>query len=127
MTVVDGGEAMKAEYRKFTIRTVTNDDPGALAEVLERRLAHPEWRYPKLIVVDGGVAQLRRAQAVLRKAGVQIPIVGVVKDERHKPERIIGDQKSAQLFEQDILLVNAEAHRYGIGWHKKRLRRRLVS
>jgi excinuclease ABC subunit C len=95
--------------------------------VLERRLAHPEWRYPKLIVVDGGVAQLRRAQAVLRKAGVQIPIVGVVKDERHKPERIIGDQKSAQLFEQDILLVNAEAHRYGIGWHKKRLRRRLVS
>ncbi len=126
MTVVDGGEPQKAEYRKFTIRTVGNDDPGALQEMLERRLSHPEWRYPKLIVVDGGVAQLRRAQAVLRKAGVSIPVVGVVKDDRHKPERLIGDQRAIRLHEKDILLVNAEAHRFGITWHQKRLRRRLV-
>lgn len=126
MTVVDGGEAEKAEYRKFTIRSATNNDTAALQEVLERRLAHPEWRYPKLIVVDGGLAQLRRAQAVLRKAGVTIPVVGVVKNESHKPERLIGDQKAIRLHEKDILLVNAEAHRFGIGWHQKRLRQRLT-
>lgn len=126
MTVVDGGEPLKAEYRKFTIRTVGNDDPGALQEMLERRLAHPEWPYPKLIVVDGGLAQLRRAQSVLRKAGVTIPVVGVVKDEHHKPERLIGDQKAIRLHEKDILLVNAEAHRFGIGWHRTRLRKGLV-
>jgi excinuclease ABC subunit C len=125
MTVVDGGEPMKSEYRKFAIKTVGNDDPGALQEILERRLVHTEWRYPKLIVVDGGLAQLRRAQAVLRKAGVSIPVVGVVKDDRHKPLRIIGDQKAAGHFEKDILLVNAEAHRYGISWHRGRLRKRL--
>jgi excinuclease ABC subunit C len=126
MTVVDGGEAMKSEYRKFTIKTAGNDDPASLQEMLERRLAHPEWRFPKLIVVDGGIAQLRRAQAVLRKAGVSIPVVGVVKDDRHKPLRIIGDKKAAQDFEKDILLVNAEAHRFGITWHRGRLRKRLA-
>ena len=79
----------------------------------------------KLIVVDGGAVQLRRAQTVLRKAGVGIPIVAVVKNERHKPERLIGDMRAIQLYEKDILLVNAEAHRYGITWHKTRLRKRL--
>lgn len=123
MTVVDHGEAHKSEYRKFKIRTVANDDPGALAELLERRLGHPEWPYPKVIAVDGAVAQLRRAQAVLRKMGVAIPIVGVVKDERHKPLRLIGDKRAAELYERDILLANAEAHRYAIGWHRKRLRK----
>src|SRR5262249_5018618 len=46
MTVVAGGEAQKDQYRKFKIRTVTNDDPGALAETLERRLNHSEWTLP---------------------------------------------------------------------------------
>lgn len=126
MTVVDGGEALTSDYRKFKIRTVGNDDPAALQEILERRLAHTEWRYPKLIVVDGGFTQLRRAQAVLRKAGVAIPVVGVVKDDRHKPVRLIGDAKAASLFEKDILLVNAEAHRFAIEWHRKKLRGRLT-
>ncbi|MEN9412927.1 MAG: hypothetical protein RLZZ342_14 [Candidatus Parcubacteria bacterium] len=126
MTVVDGGEAEKGQYRKFTIRTAGNDDPAALAEMLERRLAHTEWPYPKLIVVDGGITQLRRAQAVLKKVGVSIPVVGVVKNDRHKPERLIGDIRAIQLYEKDILLVNAEAHRFSIEWHRTRLRNRLV-
>ena len=48
------------------------------------------------------------------KAGVQIPIVGVVKNAQHKPERIIGDTKALQAYERDILLANAEAHRFAI-------------
>lgn len=120
MTVVAGGEAQKDQYRKFKIHTVTNDDPGALQEILERRLTHVEWALPKVVVVDGSVAQMRRAASVLKKAGVLIPIVGVVKDEHHKPLHLSGDTKAIEAHEKDILLANAEAHRFAITWHRRR-------
>lgn len=60
MTVIEGGEVMKSEYRKFKIKTFDDaNDPGALKEVLNRRLKHPEWPLPQLIVVDGSTAQKR--------------------------------------------------------------------
>ncbi|MBI5469828.1 GIY-YIG nuclease family protein [Candidatus Kaiserbacteria bacterium] len=126
MAVVAGGEAQKAEYRKFKIRSVTNDDIGALAETLERRLNHNEWTLPRVIVVDGAKAQLRRATKILTNVGLQIPVVGVVKDEFHRPRSLIGDTKAIQAHEKDILLANAEAHRYAITWHRRRQRRSLV-
>jgi len=125
MTVVAGGEAQKTEYRKFKIRTVTNDDPGALAETLERRLNHNEWTLPRVIAVDGSTAQMRRAEKILKDAGLQIPVVGVVKDEFHHPLRLAGDTKAIAAHEKDILLANAEAHRFAITWHRKRQRRGL--
>ncbi len=127
MTVVENGEAEKGAYRKFTIRTVGNDDPAALKEMLARRLEHTEWQLPRLVVVDGGTAQVRTAQKVLSSAGIEIPVVGVVKNEAHKPERLIGDARSAKLYEKEIVLANAEAHRFAIGWHRKRLANRLRS
>lgn len=123
MTVVHSGEAIKDAYRKFTIRTATNNDVAALKETLERRLNHPEWPLPRVFVVDGAAAQVNAARLVLRKKGIEVPIVGVVKDERHRPERLIGDRRSIEAFEKDILLANNEAHRFAIGWHRKRLRR----
>lgn len=126
MTVVENGERASSEYRKFTVREFTNNDPGALSEILSRRLAHTEWRLPRVIVMDGATAQIRVAQKVLKAAGVSIPIVGVVKDERHRPIKTIGDERMARLYEKDILLANAEAHRFAIGWHRKKLGARMV-
>lgn len=120
MTVVMSGEAYKAAYRKFKILTATNDDVAALQEALERRLAHPEWPLPRAFVVDGATAQLRAAERVLKKAGIMIPVVGVVKDERHKPVRLIGDKRTIAAFEKDILLANNEAHRFAVTWHRQR-------
>lgn len=125
MTVVSEGEAQKSEYRMFKIRSVANDDVGALKEMLERRLAHHEWQMPRLIAVDGGKAQLNTALRVLAKAGVQIPVIGVVKDEFHRPSRLLGDERLIQAYEKDILLANNEAHRFGIGYHRRRQRRGL--
>ena len=125
MTVVSSGESMKAAYRKFKIRTATNDDVAALKELLSRRLNHSEWPLPRVFVVDGGKGQGRGAQAVLKGAGIEVPVVGVVKDERHKPERLIGDARAIQAYEKDILLANSEAHRFAISWHKKRLSARM--
>ena len=120
MAVVQNGEPAKDAYRKFKIKSAKNDDVAALKEMLARRLAHTEWSLPRVLAVDGGLGQVRVALRVLKDAGVVIPVVGVVKNEFHKPERLIGDQKSIQAYEKDILLANSEAHRFAISWHRKR-------
>jgi excinuclease ABC subunit C len=122
MTVVEDGEPHKAAYRKFRIRTAENNDVGALREALVRRLNHPEWPLPRLFVVDGGKGQVRGAERVLKDAGIAIPVVGVVKDEFHRPKGYLGDQRVIQANEKEILIANSEAHRFGINWHRKRLR-----
>jgi len=124
MTVRAGGEAKKDEYRMFTIRMAKKgDDLGALAEVLERRLGHPEWQYPQLIVIDGGNNQFRRAERVLAQAGVVIPVVSVVKDNRHKARELLGDKEIVRTYEKDIIAVNAEAHRFAIGAFRRKQRK----
>lgn len=120
MVAVEEGEPLKSAYRKFKVKGFTNNDSGALTEVLSRRLLHPEWQYPRVIVVDGSTAQMNAAKKVLSKAGITIPLVGVVKNERHRPERLIGNLNAIQSFERDILLANSEAHRFAITWHRKR-------
>jgi excinuclease ABC subunit C len=128
MTVIEGGEPNKNEYRKFKIQSVTgSNDPAALKEVLERRLAHPEWPYPQIIVVDGSTAQKNAAEHVLRKVGISIPVVAVVKDERHKPVRLIAAKKLLAQHEQMILLANAESHRFAVGYHRQRRSKRMFS
>lgn len=121
MTVVESGEAQRSEYRKFKIRSVTtSNDPAALAEVLGRRLEHPEWPMPQIIVMDGGTAQLRRAEKVLKEAGVHIPVLAVTKDEYHRPKKILGPRNLVELYERDIILANAEAHRFAINFHRRK-------
>lgn len=127
MVAVARGVPVKSSYRTFKIREAGNDDPKSLAELLSRRLAHPEWQYPRLIVVDGGKIQLRVAERMLEQAGMQIPVVGVVKDERHKPLRLIGDERMIALHEREILLANSEAHRFAISRHRTRRRKTLLA
>lgn len=119
MTVVEDGEIRKSEYRKFKI--IGNDGPNdtkALSEVLERRFGHIEWRFPELIVVDGGVAQKNAVESVLEKLHLKIPVMSVVKNERHKAREILGDKQYLK-YEREILLSNLEAHRFAISFHKK--------
>lgn len=120
MTVVEDGIAQKNEYRKFKIRTANpGDDIGALKEVLRRRLGHDEWPLPRLIAVDGAAAQMNAAEKILEEFSMSIPVVGVVKDEKHRPRDIRGDRELINGRERDILLANAEAHRFAIGYHRK--------
>lgn len=126
MTVVVGGEIDKKEYRTFNVRSVEkSNDTKALAEVLARRLGHPEWEYPKLIVVDGGRAQLNAARTVLADAGVSIPVVAVTKDEHHRPKQIQGPINIRERYQRDILLVNVEAHRLSLALHTKKRNKRI--
>lgn len=125
MTVVVNGEAVSSEYRTFTIRSAkAGDDYAALEEVLTRRLGHPEWPLPRLMVIDGGKGQLGRAKKTLEEFGVSIELVSVVKDEKHRPREILGKKETVFNHEAAILLANAEAHRFSVSRHRKAFRRR---
>lgn len=120
MTVVSDGEIEKSEYRKFRISVDKNDDVAGIKEMLIRRFTHPEWRMPDLIVIDGGVGQRNAAVATV---GSQIPVVSVVKDDKHKASHILGDEKVIEAHKVEIIKANAEAHRFAIAYHKN-LRKR---
>ena len=121
------GEVEKSEYKKFKIRTQdSSNDTGALKEVLERRLAHTEWTYPNLIVVDGGIAQINVARKILDNLKVNIPVVSVVKDEHHKARAIMGDRELGLKYKREILLANSESHRFAIAYHKKMRNRNFL-
>jgi excinuclease UvrABC nuclease subunit len=121
MTVVDSGQVQKSEYRKFKVNQFTSaNDPGALKEILERRLRHPEWAFPQIVVVDGNAVQKRAAELALREAGFVIPVVAVVKNEKHKPTRLIGQHDLLKTHQNAILLANAESHRFAIAYHRKK-------
>ncbi len=120
MTVVHDGEAAKAEYRKFKLSAdIGNNDVASLREILERRLRHPEWRMPDLIAVDGGVGQKNAAEALLAERGINVPVVSIVKDDRHKAREILGDAALVAQHGKAVLLANVEAHRFAIAYHRK--------
>ncbi len=118
MVVIEGKEKEKSEYRKFKLPESINDDYEGLREIITRRFSHKEWRYPDLIVIDGGQVHKQTAEKVLASLGLLIPCVSVVKDERHKPKDILGDKVHVDYHKKEILLANNEAHRFAITYHK---------
>lgn len=124
MVVLEGKERVKNEYRKFKLEEKVNNDYEGLRQILVRRFSHKEWRYPDLIVFDGGLTHKQIGEKVLADLGLLIPSVSVVKDERHKPKDILGDKVHVDYHKKEILLANQEAHRFAITYHKT-LRGRL--
>ncbi len=118
MVVLEGKEKIKDGYRKFKLEENVNDDYEGLRQILARRFAHKEWRYPDLVVIDGGLPHKQLAEKLLASLGLSIPCVSVVKDERHKPKDILGDKVHVDYHKKEILLANGEAHRFAIGYHK---------
>lgn len=121
MTVFESGEPRKEEYRKFKIKTLSDaNDPAALKEVVERRIKHPEWTMPQIIVVDGAIAQKNAVESILKANNVVIPVVAVVKDDKHKPIRLMGPAHLLSQHKEAILHANAESHRFAITYHRSK-------
>lgn len=129
MAVSENGKLKKFDYRKFKIRRIdSSNDTAALREILERRLKHTEWSLPNIIIYDGGIAQRNAVEEVLKnnlENNHKIKIIGVVKDEKHKPSRILGEEEIIKKHKKEILLLNSEAHRFAINFHR-RLRNSFV-
>ncbi len=119
MVVIQNSEAKKSEYRKFKIKTLKSaNDPAALTEVLERRFCHQEWAMPDLIVVDGNLIQINAAVRILSKLMLEIPVLAVTKDKSHKPIKIVPESGLALKYKYEILMANAEAHRFAINYYR---------
>lgn len=127
MVAMQDGKPMKENYKKFILRGKHGgNDLTALQEILERRLKHLEWTLPNIVVVDGADLQVSAAKQTLLAFRLAIPIVGVVKNTKHKPERFIGEQTIVKRFQKDILLANSEAHRFAITFHRRRRRKEFL-
>jgi excinuclease ABC subunit C len=134
MTVVIDGKKDVSEYKKFKLMENVNDDYMGIVEMLRRRLKHSEWSMPDLIVIDGGVGQKNIAEKVISQMSMNIRVVSVVKDDKHKARDILGiesilgekidvkkkESKSVnQKLKESIILANHEAHRFAIKYHKE--------
>lgn len=128
MVVATGSQLNKSQYRKFKLKTVDQaHETNSLREILTRRFGHTEWPQPHIIVVDGNDVQRNAAQAVVDELKLDIHVVSVVKDARHRPKAILGEEKifaqlnptDAKSLQKTILLVNGEAHRFAIAYHRR--------
>ncbi len=130
MVVFEDGVPNKSQYRKFKIRSKrTPDDILMLSEMLQRRFNHPEWRRPDLILMDGGKGQLNAARAAISKSKFQIPIIALAKGKYEifstTLEKPISMSKLPQNVRNLIKNIDAEAHRFAIGYHRKLHRKNL--
>jgi excinuclease ABC subunit C len=120
MTVVIGGVLAKHEYKKFKISTDKNDDLGGLKELFTRRIRHLDWGIPDVVVVDGDDRHMRVVEEILRdkKLDQAIKVVAVTKDKSHKAKAIIGKKEIIDSYKKEIVMANAEAHRFSLSYHK---------
>ncbi len=127
MCVFEDGEFKKSEYKKFKLTEKTNNDLEGLVEILERRFRHSEWKYPNLLVIDGGKTHLeyiyKRIENSLSKDLLgKIIFASVVKNEKHKAREVLvlrkKDEKIVRKCEKEIISLNEETHRFAINYHK---------
>jgi excinuclease UvrABC nuclease subunit len=126
MAVSENGFLLKEEYRSFLIKnSKKGGDIPSLKEMLTRRFHHKEWKMPHMLVLDGGRPHYSLARSLCDSFGFSFPVVAVTKDEKHKPKSIIGDAKLIEKYKKDILFINAEAHRFSLSLHRKKMRKRM--
>lgn len=123
MVVLTDGEIDKSQYRKFKInpKIIGPNDFAMMKEVIRRRLNHPEWGRPDLIIVDGGKGQISSALESLQEVGSTIPLVGLAKREEtiitsdFKEIKLPKDAKVIHLVQR----IRDEAHRFALTYHRK--------
>ena len=130
----------KADYRKYNIKTVVGpDDYASMQEVVRRRysrMMEEGTPLPDLIITDGGAGQMSVVRTVVEdELGLQIPIAGLAKDDRHRthellygnPPMTIGLKQDSALFRL-LTQIQDEVHRYAISFHRdKRSKSQLRS
>lgn len=122
MVVLTQGEIDKSQYRKFKIKiTGKPNDVAMHQEMLRRRLKHKEWPMPQLMIVDGGIAQVRADKAVLEEYGVVIPLYGLAKREEwlYLPSGTIVKLPKSSLSLRLLQRIRDEAHRFAVSYHRK--------
>lgn len=150
MVVFENGKAKNSDYRRFKIKTVEGpNDYESMREILSRRFAHGldevnkikernlEYSkgkfciFPDLIMMDGGKGQVNIALEVLSEFGIEIPVCGLVKDDRHRTRGIIFNNEEFIIrrgseFMNLITRIQDEVHRYAITYHRSLREKRTL-
>lgn len=151
MVVFTGGKPSRSEYRLFKMKRITTrSDTDSMTETLERRVkrllegSQGFEKAPDLILADGGIGQVNAILSVLADNGLAIPVLGMVKDDRHRSRALCGPKDyaadvekygcEAQLTRDNsvefdlrsdpdiwrfITTVQDEAHRVAVGYNRK--------
>ena len=142
MIVFEEGRSKNSDYRRFRIKTVKGaNDYDSMREILTRRFSHgleevkaiqesklqfsagKFSNFPDLIMMDGGKGQINIALEVLRDLNINIPVCGLVKDDKHATRGIIYNNeeliinRSSNLM-QLIRRIQDEVHRFAITYHR---------
>ena len=125
------GKPSRKEYRHFNIKTVEGpDDYASMREVVFRRytrLMAEGAELPDLIIADGGKGQMGVIHGVLERLGLDIPIAGLAKDDRHRtaellcgfPPLLVGIRPTSPLF-HFLSQIQEEVHRFAIAFHRQK-------
>jgi len=130
--VFSDGIPDKANYRRFKLRNEQNDDFSNMAEVLTRRckrLTDEGRELPTLVIVDGGLGQLRVAEAALKNIGIELELASLAKKEElvyrpasNEPLRIPKSSPVLQLLQR----IRDEAHRFAVTYHRALRAKRTI-
>ena len=127
MVVFKNGKPVKKEYRKYKIVSEVKDDYHMMKEVIYRRyfkVLHERLEKPDLIIVDGGIVQINAAKEIINSLYLDIPIVGLKKNDKHKTTALMYNDKeylidnTSDLFHY-LTRMQDEVHRFTINYHKE--------
>lgn len=127
MVVYEDFLPLKDEYRKYKISSDVKDDLGAMKEVIYRRyykVLMEDLTPPDVIVMDGGFNQVKIAVDIIRSLGLNIRVIGLVKNDKHKTSSIIDEEGRVLNVKSDSNLflffskIQEEVHRFAITYHR---------
>lgn len=135
MIVYKNGKPFKSGYKKFKIKGFDGqDDYASMAEVLTRRFkeyysadddSQGFGKLPDLILLDGGKGQVSAVKQVLQNMSINVPLFGLVKDDKHRTRAITGEGGEIAINSKRALFtflskMQDEVHRFAIGYHHAR-------
>ena len=135
MVVFKNARPYKRAYKRFSIKGFSGqDDYGSMREVISRRFNRYEeekesgegfGKLPDLILLDGGVGQVNAVKPIIEAFGLDIPVLGMVKDNKHKTRAITKDGREIEIREGRrvftlISSIQEEVHRFAITYHKEK-------
>lgn len=128
---------LKEQYRKYIIKSDGGgDDYASMKEVINRRYSRmisEGSKLPDLILADGGKGQVSAVRSVLEALGIAVPVAGLAKNDKHRTNELIFDDKVIGLKPQDSVFkfftkMQDEVHRFAITFHRdKRSKKQVAS
>lgn len=138
MVVFQDGRPRKSDYKRFKLEGLTDqDDYASMHQVVKRRFAHYKSgdkgfeAAPDLLLIDGGVNHANVAVAALEELGLQFPVFGMVKDDRHRTRALVTPQGQEIRIDNNQAIfalignIQEETHRFAITYHRQLRSKRL--